>query len=275
MGHESGAIAEQLGQRLTLVDGDIGEHHPGTFGVASTGVGGTHAASSPGDDHNLAVQPIHDRPPRHWRPERHFCWAPSYCIAGFELHPLSSVAGMATYVALLRSVNVGSTNRIAMADLRAAFVAGGLDDAVTHIQTGNVLFGATEAAPLVKRRVEALIADHFGLSITAVIRTAAQLADIAASNPFVDEAETDITKLHVAFLDGTPAVAAVREFEKAPIAGDKVVVRGSEVFIRYVVGAGTTKLTGPVWKRLGVELTARNWNVTTKLAALAADFTPA
>lgn len=49
---------------------------------------------------------------------------------------------MTTFVALLRAVNVGRTNRVKMADLRAACVGDGLTDAVTHIQSGNPFRGA-------------------------------------------------------------------------------------------------------------------------------------
>ena len=177
---------------------------------------------------------------------------------------------MTTYVALLRAVNVGSANRIKMADLRAAFVAEGFADAVTHIQTGNVIFTSKQDEAATKRRVEALITKHFDLSITAIIRTAAELRAVTCSNPLLSETEAaDITKLHVVFLEAAPATAAVKKFLAAPIGDDVVRVVGREVYVRYASGAGTTKLTGSVWNRLGVASTARNWNVTGALADLA------
>ena len=178
---------------------------------------------------------------------------------------------MTTYVALLRAVNVGSANRIKMADLRAAFVADGYADAVTHIQTGNVIFASKQDEPATKRRVEALITKGFDLSITAIMRTAAELRAVTRSNPLLGETEptADITKLHVVFLEAVPAAAAVEKFLAAPIGDDVVRVVGREVYVRYAAGAGTTKLTGSVWNRLGVASTARNWNVTRTLADLA------
>lgn len=176
---------------------------------------------------------------------------------------------MTTYVALLRAVNVGSTNRIKMADLKAAFVAAGCTDAVTHIQTGNVIFSDEGSPATVKGEVEGLIESAMGLTITAIIRTAAELAAVSASNPFVDHGTEDISKLYVAFLDSKPTKASVEAFMASSIGGDEVLVDGREVYIRYAVGAGTTKLTTGVWNRLGVPMTARNWNVTTTLARLA------
>lgn len=178
---------------------------------------------------------------------------------------------MTTYVALLRAVNVGAANRIKMDRLRAAFAGGGYADAVTHIQSGNVIFTSDKSAAAVKRSVEALILEEFGLAITAIVRTDRQLAAVTSVNPFLPD-EADLAKLHVAFLDARPTEAAVDAFAAAAAkAGDdEVHVGGNEVFIRYVNGAGRSKLTATVWNKLGVAATARNWNVTTKLAELAA-----
>ena len=177
---------------------------------------------------------------------------------------------MTTFVALLRAVNVGRTNRITMADLHAAFVDAGHIDAVTHIQTGNVIFSASNDAATVKRGVEQLITDRFGLTITAIIRTDSQLRSIAESNPFIAEGQSDdVGKLHVGFMDAHPAAQNVEAFTTSPIGADEVRVVGNEVYIRYAIGAGTTKLTAGIWNKLSVAVTIRNWSVTTDLARLA------
>ncbi|NIP26808.1 MAG: DUF1697 domain-containing protein, partial [Phycisphaerae bacterium] len=51
---------------------------------------------------------------------------------------------MRQYAALLRGINVGGKNIIKMADLRACFERMGFSDVRTYIQSGNVLFWATE-----------------------------------------------------------------------------------------------------------------------------------
>ncbi|MCU1388370.1 MAG: hypothetical protein JWL72_1708, partial [Ilumatobacteraceae bacterium] len=127
------------------------------------------------------------------------------------------------------------------------------------------------SAAAVKGVVEGLIESAMGLTITAIIRTAAELTAVSTSNPFVDAHTTDISKLYVAFLDAAPKKAAVEAFVASSMGDDEVHVDGREVYIRYAVGAGTTKLTTGVWNRLGVPMTARNWNVTTTLARLATE----
>jgi hypothetical protein len=57
---------------------------------------------------------------------------------------------MPTHIALLRGINLGGRNKVAMADLRALVSGLGHADVTTYIQSGNVLFtpapGADEAA---------------------------------------------------------------------------------------------------------------------------------
>lgn len=48
--------------------------------------------------------------------------------------------GTTRHVALLRGINVGGRNAVAMADLQEAFEAGGYGAVSTYIRTGNVLF---------------------------------------------------------------------------------------------------------------------------------------
>lgn len=176
---------------------------------------------------------------------------------------------MTSYVALLRAVNVG-TNQIKMDRLRAAFVRAGHDDVATHIQSGNVLFNSTLGAVAAHEHTETVLRAEFGKPIVAIIRTAKQLASVCASNPFLP-AEADTTTLYVAFLTAEPSAADLATFmTSVDKTADEVRVVGTHAYIRYASGAGRSKLTTATWKRLGVDSTARNWNVANKLAELAA-----
>ena len=52
---------------------------------------------------------------------------------------------VATYVALLRGINVGGKNKLLMRDLTAMFTLAGCEVAKTYIQSGNVEFKAGAA----------------------------------------------------------------------------------------------------------------------------------
>jgi uncharacterized protein (DUF1697 family) len=173
-----------------------------------------------------------------------------------------------TYVALLRGVNVGGKNRVAMPKLRSSLAELGLEDVVTYVQSGNVVFRSPSRKG-VETRIGKLIADEFGLEIAVLVRTPAELAKIAKANPFRKH-EQDPLKLHVVFLSGKPAVKAVAGLDPDRSPGDEFNVEGSEIYLHLPNGSGRSKLTIDYFeRRLGVKATARNWKTVEKLLELA------
>jgi uncharacterized protein (DUF1697 family) len=85
------------------------------------------------------------------------------------------------YVALLRGINVGGRNAVAMADLRAAFEDAGHAGVRTYIQSGNVLFDA--AGRVDEEGVEAVLERRFGVPLVVVLRTARQLWAVVEGAP--------------------------------------------------------------------------------------------
>ena len=92
-----------------------------------------------------------------------------------------------TYVALLRAINVGGRSTVSMADLRQVFLGIGAEDVATYLQSGNVIFKSRskEAGELVAALEEG-IRDVLGLSVTVLLRTKGELAQVVAANPFAD-----------------------------------------------------------------------------------------
>jgi uncharacterized protein (DUF1697 family) len=90
---------------------------------------------------------------------------------------------LAQHVVLLRGINLGSRNRIAMPALRTALEDAGFDDVRTYLQSGNVVLSSSAKAADVARKVERVIAKDFGLEIAVVTRTRAQLAKVLEHNP--------------------------------------------------------------------------------------------
>ncbi len=174
---------------------------------------------------------------------------------------------LATYVALLRGINVGGRTRVSMADLRTLFLALGSEDVATYVQSGNVLFKAPLASPAeLAPPIDEEIRRRLGLNVRVVVRTAAQLAQVVAGNPFAADG-IDPGKLHVAFLAESPDRARVRALEAKPVERDELRVVGQHVYLHYPSGYGKTKLTNAyLEKQLGVAATTRNWRTTTKLA---------
>ncbi len=133
---------------------------------------------------------------------------------------------MGTYVALLRGINLGARNKVSMPELRALLTSLGLEDVVTYVQSGNVVFRtASEKADDLSARIERAIRTDLGVEATVVLRTPAQLRRIADANPFLDD-ENDLTKLLVVFLDGVPSLKAQARLYPHRSSHDRFEIRG-------------------------------------------------
>jgi uncharacterized protein (DUF1697 family) len=88
-----------------------------------------------------------------------------------------------TSVALLRGINVGGRNRVPMADLAARLAARGCTGVQTYIASGNVLLDDSAPPALLRRVVEASLAEDFGVRSTVLVRTGAQIRAIAEAIP--------------------------------------------------------------------------------------------
>jgi uncharacterized protein (DUF1697 family) len=88
------------------------------------------------------------------------------------------------YVALLRGINVGGNNKVAMAELKETVARIGGEDVRTHINSGNVIFDHRGRSPArLATKVEQGIADDLGLEIKVLVLTAAELSWIAEAIP--------------------------------------------------------------------------------------------
>jgi uncharacterized protein (DUF1697 family) len=176
---------------------------------------------------------------------------------------------MSSFAALLRGINVGGRNKVSMAALKPALSSIGLEDVVTYVQSGNVVFRSAGKADEVAAAIEKQIAKDFGLDVSVLLRTPAELRKIAKSNPFLKE-EADLSKLHVVFLDRPPRPKAKGELDPERSPPDRFRLLGREIYLHLPNGSGRTKLTIDYFeRRLGVRATARNWRTLQKVLELA------
>jgi uncharacterized protein (DUF1697 family) len=176
----------------------------------------------------------------------------------------------ATYVALLRGINVGGKNPLPMKALAAEFAAAGCEDVRTFIQSGNVIFTAPPGKD--EREVTQLLAtrlaERFGYTAPLALRTIEELRAAIANNPYRALGAPEET-LHVMFLTATPDAEAVKQLDPERSPGDEYQVIGREIYLRLPKGMARTKLTNAYFDtKLGVTSTARNWRTTTKLLEL-------
>lgn len=175
-----------------------------------------------------------------------------------------------TFIGLLRGINVGGRNRVAMADLRTLLSGMGYDSVRTHLQSGNALFESADAdASRLAADIEHEVAASLGVASRVIVRSADELGALIAGNPFVDD-EDDLAKLHVAFLAVTPDSARVAGFAVPEGGSERYSLTGRDLYLHYPHGYGRSKLDlAFLERRLGVVATNRNWRTVTKLHELA------
>ena len=167
---------------------------------------------------------------------------------------------MTSYVALLRAVNVGGTGKLAMSDLKAICEAAGFKNVRTFIASGNVVFESGRSEKDVKRMLEKRLLEHAGKAVGVVVRTAAEMAGVLASNPFPDAPGNRTVAI---FLD---AVVPANALDVISGRVDEETALGlREIYVRYGEDMGHSKLKIPAAKTG----TARNMNTVAKLAARA------
>ena len=176
---------------------------------------------------------------------------------------------MPKQIVLLRGINLGARNRIAMPKLREALSGAGFGEVETYLQSGNVVLSSKAAPERVARRCERLIDERFGLEIAVVARTRAQLAQVVRRNP-LGEVASDPKRYQVSFLDAKPDPRVVQKLEAAVVAPEQFVAIGRELYAWHPEGVARSRLWALLaGKDLGVKATARNWTTVTKLLALA------
>jgi uncharacterized protein (DUF1697 family) len=168
------------------------------------------------------------------------------------------------YVALLRGVNLGATNKVPMAQLRTAVESLGHTEVTTYIQSGNVIF--TSAAGVTPATLETLIAATFGIETDVMLRTPAQLAKALRANPFP---QADASRLHIGFMASRPATSTMATLDEQRFLPEQFAVIGTELFLHLPAGMGTTKLPAYLGRMLNVPTTIRTWRTVAKLVELA------
>jgi len=185
---------------------------------------------------------------------------------------------MSTHIALLRGINVGGSNKVAMADLREVVASLGHTGVSTYIQSGNVLFTAREgAAPdaaALAADLEQAIGKAFGLRLRVVVLSRAELAQVISDNPY--RAEPNPKFVHAMFFAAElgpqmrESVAAAEQQAAAKGGRDEATVVGRTLFLHTPDGYGRSELAVRLSRAGGAATTgtARNWATVTKLLAL-------
>jgi uncharacterized protein (DUF1697 family) len=176
---------------------------------------------------------------------------------------------MATFVALLRGINVGSARKVPMSALRELCVKRGLARPETYIQSGNLIVDAKADAEELRALLEGALKTQFGFAVDVIVRAASAWSKYVAANPFAGEAEVLPNKLHL-YLSRDRLSSAAKILEQSAQRGERIRVASGALWIDYGTnGVGGSKLTPAlIDKACGSPATGRNWNSVLKIQAM-------
>jgi uncharacterized protein (DUF1697 family) len=168
---------------------------------------------------------------------------------------------MGSFVALLRAVNVGGTGKLPMSDLKDLCEELGFTSVRTYIASGNVVFASRKSEAAIKTSLERRLEAYAGKPLGVAVRSAAEMAQVLADNPFPKLAPNRTVAI---FLDHAPpsdTLAGIRGRK-----GELIELGHREIYVYYGEGMGKSKLVIPAAKTG----TARNMNTVATLAEMAA-----
>lgn len=187
--------------------------------------------------------------------------------------PTPRSRAQATWIALLRGVNVGGHKRVPMAELRTLAAGLGWANVETYVQSGNIVFRASGKAASLAASLADELRSHFGFEVPVAVCSHEDWLRCAARSEFPDAEAARPKILHLGVTTGSGAkltpkvIAALAPYCQK---GERVAIRDGVLWIDFVDGVAATKLTPAVLDRVvGAPVTLRNWNTVRALAALA------
>ncbi len=178
---------------------------------------------------------------------------------------------MEKYVALLRGVNVGGKNKVAMPLLKAAFEQAGFVEVKTYINSGNVVFSSEPGnAEELQRICREAIASTFDLDVPVAVVSASDLIEALDHAPAwwgIDPDSKHNAIVVIAPADPAEVIASVGE---AKPDYEQVACYGRVIFWSAPLATFShTRWSKVVSSKAYGSITIRNANTARKLAQLA------
>lgn len=167
---------------------------------------------------------------------------------------------MNTYVAFLRGINVGGNSQVSMKELAGICKDLGFEGVRTYLNSGNIILKSYLSEEELRMTLETAISENLGKDIKVIIRSACDLQQMLAKNPFPEAVGSKVG----VFLMNESIEPNIRT-EFVIVSREQVELGNREVYVHYSEGIGRSKLKWPSSLKDG---TMRNINTLTKLANL-------
>ena len=157
-----------------------------------------------------------------------------------------------------------------MPALRSALTGAGFGEVRTYVQSGNIVLDSGQKPAEVADSVSRLLLERFGLDVPVVIRTADELGEVVARNPFGEEAATNPKALQVTFRGDAVGADVIAALQERAASTEKVAAIGREIYSWHPDGIARSKLALAITPKNSAA-TARNWTTVTTLLEMATD----
>lgn len=170
----------------------------------------------------------------------------------------------------MRGINVSGKNLLKMNELVIQLASIKYINICSYIQSGNIIFENEEKqCKIFENEIHQLIIDKFGLKVPVLVKTAEELKHVFENNPFNNNNNLDITKMHVTFLNEIPLKDNIVRLLESKSEGDEFILTKDIVYLYCGNGYGNTKLTNTFFeKKLNVSATTRNWKTIASLVEM-------
>jgi uncharacterized protein (DUF1697 family) len=180
---------------------------------------------------------------------------------------------MSQCIALIRGINVGRGNRIAMADVRVLIADLGHTNVRTLLNSGNLLFRSKgSSVAKIGAGIEAAITAKCGFSAAVMAMTAQDLDRIVDENPLLHVVK-DHSKHLVAFVAHPKDLEPLRPLLKESWKPDALAITQHAAYLWCATGILDGKVNPAFNRKAGATVTSRNWATVLKLQAAAKEMT--
>ena len=175
---------------------------------------------------------------------------------------------MPRFIVLLRGVNVGKGNRVAMAEFKPLLEGMGYTDVKTLLNSGNAVFSSSvrsgqKIAPAIAAQVEST----FGVNTPVIVKSAAEWASIISGAP-MNLPEAEHSRFLVAFGNDEEAVQTLAPLVPLAKPPERLYITSQAAYLYCPAGLLESKVGKAVLGKAGRRVTTRNWGTVLKIEAL-------
>lgn len=180
---------------------------------------------------------------------------------------------MATYIAILRGINVSGQKKIKMTDLKAHIKSVGFQKVETYIQSGNIIFETDKKdVKEIESMIQNKIAKEYDFEVLTLVKTLKEIEYAIAHNPFANDTDKEINKIYVTFLSDIPDTQNIKKLEILAVkySQEEYILDGKNIYFHSSNSYRISKINNNFFEnKLKVSATTRNWKTVNKLAEMA------